>query len=357
MARGVDIVNINLVINLDVPSDSSTYLHRIGRCGRFGRRGLAITLVDGETEMAKFQTLLEIIGSNKMKVDIFPISLDGSANFDAWSSVNRAESHDSCIFESDEKVGLQEQIDEKPQQPEKVTKLKAIEDKDVDVLEVAKLLIDTEPSKTHSFDIDLFSSYEHRSDSKPVTAISVDIFEDFANGTRIDGSSAQQNAMQINGNTNESENSDEEHKLEGIEQKNAKLLEVAKLMIDIQPSKVDPIVVLDDDLFSIYENRSNSDDPNRKETTQKQDMTNQNQGIADRKERWDYRMKQKVEEKPEKSCRIKKKAHPEMQKGPPGMECPATNDLWTNMFWHQLRDINKYIANSHSLYKFKSHKN
>ena len=36
-ARGIDAANVNLVINLEVPWDHNTYLHRIGRCGRFGR--------------------------------------------------------------------------------------------------------------------------------------------------------------------------------------------------------------------------------------------------------------------------------------------------------------------------------
>jgi ATP-dependent RNA helicase DDX20 len=35
-ARGIDVENVNLVINMDVPFDGETYLHRIGRAGRFG---------------------------------------------------------------------------------------------------------------------------------------------------------------------------------------------------------------------------------------------------------------------------------------------------------------------------------
>lgn len=35
-ARGIDIERINLVINMDLPRDVETYLHRIGRTGRFG---------------------------------------------------------------------------------------------------------------------------------------------------------------------------------------------------------------------------------------------------------------------------------------------------------------------------------
>jgi len=45
LARGIDIPHVNLVINYDLPNDKETYIHRIGRCGRFGKKGVAITLV------------------------------------------------------------------------------------------------------------------------------------------------------------------------------------------------------------------------------------------------------------------------------------------------------------------------
>ncbi|KAM7411788.1 hypothetical protein PAMA_021656 [Pampus argenteus] len=42
-SRGIDAEKVNLVINLDVPHDWETYMHRIGRAGRFGTQGLAVT--------------------------------------------------------------------------------------------------------------------------------------------------------------------------------------------------------------------------------------------------------------------------------------------------------------------------
>ena len=50
LARGIDIDQINLVINYDLPPNKQTYIHRIGRCGRFGKRGVAISFVKGEDE-------------------------------------------------------------------------------------------------------------------------------------------------------------------------------------------------------------------------------------------------------------------------------------------------------------------
>ena len=54
LARGVDVDNVCLVVNYDVPVDKDgepdfeTYLHRIGRTGRFGRKGTAINLVSDQ---------------------------------------------------------------------------------------------------------------------------------------------------------------------------------------------------------------------------------------------------------------------------------------------------------------------
>ena len=44
-ARGIDIQQLNMVINYDIPNDVHTYLHRIGRSGRWGRKGTAINFV------------------------------------------------------------------------------------------------------------------------------------------------------------------------------------------------------------------------------------------------------------------------------------------------------------------------
>ena len=45
LTRGIDIQAVNVVINFDFPKTSETYLHRIGRSGRFGHLGLAINLI------------------------------------------------------------------------------------------------------------------------------------------------------------------------------------------------------------------------------------------------------------------------------------------------------------------------
>ncbi|MBE3049108.1 C-terminal helicase domain-containing protein [Candidatus Bathyarchaeota archaeon] len=48
--RGIDIERINLAINYDLPGDADSYLHRVGRAGRFGTKGLAISFVSTDQD-------------------------------------------------------------------------------------------------------------------------------------------------------------------------------------------------------------------------------------------------------------------------------------------------------------------
>ncbi|MEO0236625.1 MAG: helicase-related protein [candidate division WOR-3 bacterium] len=50
-ARGIDVPSINLVINYDLPYERSQYIHRIGRTGRYGKKGVAINLIGSRKEM------------------------------------------------------------------------------------------------------------------------------------------------------------------------------------------------------------------------------------------------------------------------------------------------------------------
>ena len=44
-ARGIDVQQVSIVINFDIPKSEHTYLHRIGRSGRWGRKGIAINFL------------------------------------------------------------------------------------------------------------------------------------------------------------------------------------------------------------------------------------------------------------------------------------------------------------------------
>jgi len=59
LARGIDVHGVSLVINYDLPRKFEKYIHRIGRSGRFGRKGVAVNLVSNEdygimNELEKF---------------------------------------------------------------------------------------------------------------------------------------------------------------------------------------------------------------------------------------------------------------------------------------------------------------
>lgn len=45
LARGIDVQQVSLVINYELPLKTESYLHRIGRTGRFGRKGVAINFL------------------------------------------------------------------------------------------------------------------------------------------------------------------------------------------------------------------------------------------------------------------------------------------------------------------------
>jgi ATP-dependent RNA helicase UAP56/SUB2 len=71
--RGIDIERVNIVINYDMPEDDDTYLHRVGRAGRFGTKGLAITFV---TEQQDKDTLRKIQERFVVKIDELPESIN-----------------------------------------------------------------------------------------------------------------------------------------------------------------------------------------------------------------------------------------------------------------------------------------
>lgn len=58
--RGIDIQSVNVVINFDFPKGSETYLHRIGRSGRFGHLGLAINLITYEDRFSLYKIEQEL---------------------------------------------------------------------------------------------------------------------------------------------------------------------------------------------------------------------------------------------------------------------------------------------------------
>ena len=72
IARGIDVPTVNVVINFDFPGESSVYLHRIGRSGRFGQIGLAINLITERDQ----ENVIKIEKELDTKIDPMPEHVD-----------------------------------------------------------------------------------------------------------------------------------------------------------------------------------------------------------------------------------------------------------------------------------------
>jgi superfamily II DNA/RNA helicase len=69
LSRGIDIKDINLVINFDVPSDAEDYVHRVGRTARAETTGVAVTLVN-RMDIHKMQRIEKLIGYEVFKASL-----------------------------------------------------------------------------------------------------------------------------------------------------------------------------------------------------------------------------------------------------------------------------------------------
>merc|ERR1719498_527272 len=78
--RGIDIERVNIVINYDMPGDSDSYLHRVGRAGRFGTKGLAITFSADDEDAKVLKSVQE-----RFEVNIadMPATIDTTAYINA----------------------------------------------------------------------------------------------------------------------------------------------------------------------------------------------------------------------------------------------------------------------------------
>ena len=71
ISRGIDIKDINLIINYDVPQDAEDYVHRVGRTARANTTGVALTLIN-EDDMYKFKRIEDLIDREIIKIPVPP---------------------------------------------------------------------------------------------------------------------------------------------------------------------------------------------------------------------------------------------------------------------------------------------
>jgi ATP-dependent RNA helicase UAP56/SUB2 len=78
--RGIDIERVNIVINYDMPDDSDSYLHRVGRAGRFGTKGLALTFCSGDEDS---EVLKKVQERFEVNIGEMPTSIDTTSYLNA----------------------------------------------------------------------------------------------------------------------------------------------------------------------------------------------------------------------------------------------------------------------------------
>ncbi|KAF2428771.1 ATP-dependent RNA helicase DBP8 [Tothia fuscella] len=75
-ARGLDIPEVGLVINYDIPRDPDDYIHRVGRTARAGRKGVSVTFV-GQRDVQLVQAIEERVGSPLVEYEEEGVSMEG----------------------------------------------------------------------------------------------------------------------------------------------------------------------------------------------------------------------------------------------------------------------------------------
>jgi len=78
ISRGVDCERVNLVVNVDLPRDGQTFMHRCGRTGRFGTSGVAVAVLEDEKELETLKDMLD--KTSKEESEYQNIDDDGDDN-------------------------------------------------------------------------------------------------------------------------------------------------------------------------------------------------------------------------------------------------------------------------------------
>ncbi|KAK3671376.1 DExD/H-box ATP-dependent RNA helicase dhh1 [Recurvomyces mirabilis] len=108
LTRGIDIQAVNVVINFDFPKNAETYLHRIGRSGRFGHLGLAINLISWEDRFNLYRIEQEL----GTQIEAIPAAIDKSLYvYDAPENIPRP------VNTAPQQQGLQGQGQQQLSQP------------------------------------------------------------------------------------------------------------------------------------------------------------------------------------------------------------------------------------------------
>lgn len=98
ISRGIHIDDVSLVVNYDIPVDKEVYVHRIGRTGRAGKDGVAVSLVS-EQDYKYFEEIKDYI---KQEIDLIEVEHDEKDKVDYKIKVNELKEGSSLSTNSDE---------------------------------------------------------------------------------------------------------------------------------------------------------------------------------------------------------------------------------------------------------------
>ena len=96
LARGIDVQQVSLVINYDLPANRENYIHRIGRGGRFGRKGVAINFVTADD----VRMMREIEQFYSTQIEEMPMNVAGKCYSSTRLSSTYANLFSQTLFKS-----------------------------------------------------------------------------------------------------------------------------------------------------------------------------------------------------------------------------------------------------------------
>jgi translation initiation factor 4A len=106
LARGIDVQQVSLVINYDLPANRENYIHRIGRGGRFGRKGVAINFVTADD----VRMMREIEQFYSTQIEEMPMNVAGKFRILNISTTHANKPHrphlSSCSLRSNHRFSL-----------------------------------------------------------------------------------------------------------------------------------------------------------------------------------------------------------------------------------------------------------
>jgi len=108
-ARGIDVSDVSHVFNFDIPQDPESYVHRIGRTGRIGKSGMAITFVTArETRLMKI--IEQVVGQRmtRMEVPTLDDAIKGQQRLAMDSLIKVAEESDALKYRALAEMLLEE---------------------------------------------------------------------------------------------------------------------------------------------------------------------------------------------------------------------------------------------------------